>query len=127
MRPLLMLLLGLAFVGAIPVAAQTTTAELSGSVTDPSGAAISKVKVTATNTGTGLTHQAVTDDAGAYVATQLPPGAYNLSAEAAGFRKTVEKNVTLEVSRRAKLDFSLHLGQLIRTVAPPPPSHTAVV
>src|SRR3984893_12110667 len=98
MRSLLSSLLCLALATAIPVAAQTTTAELSGSVTDPSGPAISKVKVTATNTGTGLTHQAVTDDAGAYIITQLPPGAYNLSAEAAGFRKTIENNVTLEVS-----------------------------
>jgi len=112
MRSLLSSLLCLALAATIPVAAQTTTAELSGTVTDPSGAAIGKVKVTAANTGTGLTHEALTDDSGSYLITQLPPGAYNLSAEATGFRKTVENNLTLEVSQRAKVDFKMQLGQV---------------
>src|SRR6266403_1974346 len=116
MRSLLSSLLCLALAATIPVAAQTTTAELSGTVTDPSGAAIGKVKVTAANTGTGLTHEALTDDSGSYLITQLPPGAYNLSAEATGFRKTVENNLTLEVSQRAKVDFRLQLGQVSETV-----------
>jgi outer membrane receptor protein involved in Fe transport len=116
MRSLLSSMLCLALAATLPVAAQTTTAELSGTVTDPSGAAIGKVKVTAANTGTGLTHEALTDDSGAYLITQLPPGAYNLSAEATGFRKTVENNVTLEVSQRAKVDFKMQLGQVTETV-----------
>ena len=116
MRSLLSSMLCLALAATIPVAAQTTTAELSGTVTDPSGAAIGKVKVTAANTGTGLTHEVLTDDSGSYLITQLPPGAYNLSAEATGFRKTVENNVTLEVSQRAKVDFKMQLGQVTETV-----------
>jgi hypothetical protein len=79
---------------AIPAAGQVTTAELAGSVTDPSGAEIAGAKVTAVNTGTGLSHESVTDDGGNYVITLLPPGAYNLSVEATGFRKTVQNNVT---------------------------------
>jgi hypothetical protein len=116
MRSLLSSMLCLALAAALPVAAQTTTAELSGTVTDPSGAAIGKVKVTAANIGTGLTHEVLTDDSGNYLITQLPPGAYNLSAEATGFRKTVENNVTLEVSQRAKVDFKLQIGQVSETV-----------
>ena len=116
MRSLLSSMLCLALAATIPVAAQTTTAELSGTVTDPSGAAIGKVKVTAANTGTGLTHEVLTDDSGNYLITQLPPGVYNLSAEVTGFRKTVENNVTLEVSQRAKVDFKLQLGQVSETV-----------
>jgi len=123
MRSLLSGMLCIALWAAIPAAPQTTTAELSGSVTDPSGAAIGKVKVTATNTGTGLSHEAVTDDAGSYLITQLPPGSYNLSAAAPGFRKTVQNNVTLEVSQRAGVDFKMQLGQVNETVevqaAPP--------
>src|SRR5882724_2974256 len=116
MRSLLSTVLCLAFVGTIHLAAQTTTAELSGTVTDPSGAAIGKVKVTVVNAGTGLSHEVLTDDSGAYLITQLPPGAYNLSAEASGFRKTVQSNLTLEVSQRAKVDFTLQLGQVSETV-----------
>src|SRR5947209_10243859 len=116
MRSPLSRLLCLAFAGTIYLAAQTTTAELSGTVTDPTGAAVAKVKVTATNTGTGLVHDAVTDDSGGYLITQLPPGAYTLSAEATGFRKTVQSNLTLEVSQRAKVDLTLQLGQVSETV-----------
>ncbi|HXB72562.1 MAG TPA: TonB-dependent receptor [Candidatus Acidoferrales bacterium] len=123
MRSLLSGMFCIVLWAAIPAAPQTTTAELSGSVTDPSGAAIGKVKVTATNTGTGLSHEAVTDDAGSYLITQLPPGSYNLSAAAPGFRKTVQNNVTLEVSQRAGVDFKMQLGQVNETVevqaAPP--------
>src|SRR5262245_58435672 len=100
----------------LPLAAQVTTAELSGSVTDPSGGAIGKAKVTATNTGTGQSHEALTDDAGSYLLTLLPPCAYNLSVEAAGFRKTVENNVTLEVNQRARVDFKMQLGSVSETV-----------
>ena len=74
MRSLLSTVLCLALWAAIPAASQTTTAELTGSVIDPSGAAIGKVKIIATNTGTGLSHEVVTDDAGNYLITQLPPG-----------------------------------------------------
>ena len=101
---------------AIPAAGQVTTAELAGSVTDPSGAEIAGAKVTAVNTGTGLSHESVSDDAGNYLITLLPPGTYNLSVEAAGFRKTVQNNVTLEVSQRARVDFKMQLGQLSETV-----------
>ena len=116
MRSLLSCLLCLSLAAVIPGYAQVTTAELSGVVTDPTGAAAGKVKITATNTETGQSHDAVTDDAGAYLLTQLAPGVYNLSAEATGFRKTVENNVRLEVSQRARLDFKMQLGQVSETV-----------
>ena len=115
-RSLVVAILCLALAAALPVVAQVTTAELSGSVTDPSGAAIPNVKVTATNIATSLTRDVVTDAAGNYLLTLLPPGSYNLSAEASGFRKTVQNNVTLEVSQRAKLDFQLQLGQMTESV-----------
>ena len=99
-----------------PAIAQTTTAELAGSVTDPSGAAIAKAKVVAANTGTGLNYDAVSDDSGGYLITLLPPGTYTLSVEAPGFRRTVQNNLTLEVNQRAKIDFKLQLGAVSETV-----------
>jgi outer membrane receptor protein involved in Fe transport len=116
MRSLSSLALCFVWLAAWPAFAQTTTAELSGSVTDPSGAAISKAKVVAANAGTGLTYDALTDDSGNYLMTLLPPGAYNLSVEAQGFRRTVENNVTLEVNQRAKIDFKLQIGAVSETV-----------
>jgi carboxypeptidase family protein len=52
--------------------------------TDPTGAVISRAKVIATNADTGVSREASSDAAGAYVMTLLPPGNYNLSVEAQG-------------------------------------------
>lgn len=116
MRSSLSILLCSAVLTAFPLFAQITTAELSGTVSDPTGAGIAKVRVAASNTGTGLVHEVLTDTAGAYLLTQLPPGTYNLSAEAPGFRKSLQTNITLEVNQRARVDITLQLGQVTETV-----------
>ncbi len=100
----------------LPAFAQVSTAELSGDVTDPTGAAVAAAKVIAQNAETGATREAVTDTLGAYVMTLLPPGTYNLSVEAAGFRKTVQSGVVLQVNQRARVDCSLQVGQITETV-----------
>jgi len=108
--------LGLALSAWVPLPAQVTTAELSGIVTDPSGGAVARATVTAENTETGRTQQTVTDESGSYLITQLPPGPYTLSVEAVGFRKTVQNNLRLEVSQRARVDIKMQLGQVTETV-----------
>ncbi len=96
---------------------QVATAELSGQVMDASGAAVPNAKVSATNTETGVAAREVTTDAeGLYILTLLPPGNYNLAAEAAGFRRTVQSNITLQVNQRARVDFALQVGQVNETV-----------
>jgi len=100
----------------LPAFAQVSTAELSGDVTDPTGAAVAAAKVIAQNAETGATREAVTDTLGAYVMTLLPPGTYTLSVEAAGFRKTVQSGVVLQVNQRARVDCSLQVGQITETV-----------
>ena len=54
--------------------AQLATADLSGRVTDPSGAVLPGVTVTMTQTDTGLTRSTVTDETGTYLLTNLPTG-----------------------------------------------------
>ncbi|MDQ6704988.1 MAG: carboxypeptidase-like regulatory domain-containing protein, partial [Acidobacteriota bacterium] len=98
------------------LSAQTSTAELNGNVTDASGAVVANARVTATNAGTALSRDAVTNETGSYVITLLPPGNYNLSVEAPGFRKTVQNNVELQVNQRAEVNFALQLGQVSETV-----------
>jgi hypothetical protein len=92
--------------------AQVSTAELSGTVADPSGAVIPHAKVIATNVDTGASRATSSDTAGAYVMTLLPPGNYNLSVEAQGFRRLLRSGVTLEVNQRAQVDFVLQVGQV---------------
>src|SRR5262245_48206386 len=69
--------------------AQTVTASITGTVSDPSGSVAPNVKVIATNTGTNLTYPATSNEAGVYNLLFLPVGQYNVSAEAQGFKKTI--------------------------------------
>jgi len=62
-------------------AAQVTTADLIGTVRDSSGALVAGAQVTITNEATGVSRSALTDAAGNYLITQLPPGRYVLTAE----------------------------------------------
>src|SRR6266404_3143498 len=96
--------------------AQVSTAELSGTVADPTGAVVSGAKVIATNADTGVSREASSDAAGDYVMTLLPPGNYNLSVEAQGFRRLLRSGVTLEVNQRARVDFAMQVGQVNETV-----------
>ena len=113
-----------ALIGATLAHAQVSTGELVGSVTDASGAAVPKAKLIATNTATGAAvREATSSESGDYVMTLLPPGTYNISVEAAGFRKTVQNSVPLQVNQRARLDFAMQIGQVteILEVSAAPP------
>ena len=97
--------------------AQVATAELVGNVTDASGAAIPNAKIVITNTATNQTvRELSSDQAGAYIATFIPPGSYTVSVEAQGFRKLVQTGVTLETNQRARVDLTLQVGQVSETV-----------
>jgi hypothetical protein len=106
----------LCFIATLPVLAQTATAELSGNVTDSTGAVVANARITATNPSTGFSREVRTNQSGAYVFTILQPGVYNLAAEAPGFRKTVQNNIELQVNQRADVDIQMQLGQLTETV-----------
>lgn len=95
---------------AMLCAAQMNVAEISGTVTDPSGHAVHACVITATNSSTGLKYRAETNTAGVYLISQLPPGTYSLTATSAGFKQMVHDNVALNAGQRIALPFSLALG-----------------
>ena len=101
-----------------PLAAlgQQETATITGTVKDESGAIVPRATVIVTNIQTNIKVQTQTDDAGLYVIPSLRPGAYSVSAESPGFRKTVRTGVTLQVAQVAPLDLTLATGQLSETV-----------
>src|SRR5258708_30931593 len=70
--------------------AQVNTADLSGTVTDPSGGVVKGAKVTVTSLSTGASRTATTDDSGHYSFVQLPPGDYKLSVDAGAGLATLE-------------------------------------
>lgn len=99
-----------------PLGAQVNRATISGTVTDPSGAAIPGVAVTITDES-GLAYTAQTNTAGQYTVPSLPVGAYAAKFEIAGFKTLVRNNLTVQVSQTLRLDAELEVGQLTETVS----------
>jgi hypothetical protein len=94
-----------------PLLAQSTTAtgSIQGTLTDPSGAVVTGVKVIITNTDTGQVLHVTTSSAGTYNSGALVPGNYSVRAEAAGF-KTVEEGVVVKVGVVSGINLSLQVG-----------------
>jgi hypothetical protein len=96
--------------------AQSNAADLRGFVRDPSGAVVTGATVTARNAATNLTRDTTTNDEGFYQITNLPPGNYDVTAEAANFKRASIPALTLTVGQRADLDIALEVGQIGETV-----------
>ena len=99
----------LTFVPAL-LAQSAGTSALTGTVTDPSGAVIPNVTVTATNTGNNAARTAVTGADGTYRFTLLPPGTYRVRFVANGFKAGEVSAVTLNVTETPVLDQKLEVG-----------------
>ncbi|PYT24892.1 MAG: TonB-dependent receptor [Acidobacteria bacterium] len=99
-----------------PLSAQTTTGSIVGTVTDPSGAVIAGATVTVTNMDTGIAVKTPSDSTGNYVATPLPVGRYSVTVEAAGFKKSVRSDITVNVQDRVRVDAALEVGAVTDTV-----------
>ena len=97
------------------LSAQIITGEITGTVTDPSGAAVPGATVTATCTATNASRTATTGNSGSYVLSNLPPCLYNLSVSAQGF-KTSLSGADVAVGITIKKDFALQVGEKAETV-----------
>ncbi|MBO0857153.1 MAG: TonB-dependent receptor [Chloracidobacterium sp.] len=105
-----LLALGLNFMPVSSASAQTYTATVTGTVSDPQGASVAGVKVTATNQGTKLEYTAQTSESGVYTIPFLPVGAYKLTVESNGFKKLVSNEIKLDVNQTARIDLQLQVG-----------------
>lgn len=88
---------------------QAETGQITGTITDPTGAVVPNVTVTARNTATGATRTTTTTGAGVYVVPSLPPGDYEMTVSAQGF-STRKQTVTVGVGARVGADFRLEVG-----------------
>ena len=95
---------------------QSNAADLQGFVRDPSGAVVQNATVTARNPATNTSRTTTSNDEGFYQIVNLPPGDYEVTAEAANFKRTVLPAVTLTVGQRADLDIPLEIGQIGESV-----------
>lgn len=97
--------------------AQQGTADLRGRVLDPQGAVLPGVVVTVRNQDTGTFRDTVSGGDGAFIASGLVPGTYQVTAELQGFKKFERQGVRLEVGRTASIDVTLEVGGLEETVS----------
>lgn len=92
------------------VSAQVDTAVIVGRAIDGSGGVLPGVMVAATQDSTGVTATTVTNERGEFVFPGLKVGRYTVSAELAGFRRSVQRDVALNVQDRAQVNFTLEVG-----------------
>lgn len=100
---------------ASSVFAQTETARLQGTVTDPQGASVAGATVTVTDLTTNRVVTVQSDEDGAYTVPALPPSRYRIEVGGANF-KTTRQEVTLEVQQVAVIDFRLEIGSVSEVV-----------
>jgi outer membrane receptor protein involved in Fe transport len=106
----------LALVFTIPATAQSlVSGDVTGIISDPSGAVVPNATVTLKNTGTGQTQTATTNSSGVYRFSLLPPGQYTVTANAAGFQNA-ERAVTVNVGQASTLNLQLPVGTSSTTV-----------
>ena len=92
------------------------TGEISGTVTDPTGAAVSGAKIIVTNSATSTTRTTTSNDSGNFDIPALMPGNYDIRTELSGFKRSERKGVALQVGEVSRLDFVLQLGSVSETV-----------
>src|ERR1041385_6638259 len=91
--------------------AQTDTATITGIVHDSSGASVPGARIVARNVLTNLERVTIASGDGAYTIPLLNVGTYQISAEKEGFKSEVHSNVVLQVDQKARVDFTLQVGE----------------
>ncbi|MGA3020253.1 MAG: TonB-dependent receptor, partial [Bryobacteraceae bacterium] len=109
------LFLGCFLIGTV-LFAQFQTAEVLGTVRDPSGAAVPKATVTLTNQDTGIKVQTSTDDNGNYDFFNVQVGRYAVAVEHAGFSRFNTTDVQVTVNARQRVDISMQVGAVTESV-----------
>jgi len=97
-------------------AQQVNVAQVSGQVTDRSGAAVAGVAVTLLETQRNIAHTATTDEQGLYVLPGLPVGPYQLEVKKEGFKSYSQTGIVLQVNDHVTLNAVLSVGAVSETV-----------
>jgi hypothetical protein len=96
--------------------AQFETADVLGTVHDPSGSVVAKVAITLTNLDTSIVAKTTTDENGNYAFRNVKIGRYSVTAEATGFSKAVASDIAVDVDARQRVDLTLQVGAISNTV-----------
>jgi hypothetical protein len=113
----LMVLLPVLIVGSLTAPrAFAQAAQISGLITDSSGARIPNAKITVVNRDTGISRSVDANSDGFYSVPLLQPGNYMITAKSTGFATQVQTGITLEVGAQQVLNLTLQVGQMTQTV-----------
>ena len=93
-----------------------TTARMDGTVTDPQGAVVIGAEVTVTNTNTGASFKATTDEHGVWALPSMQEAPYRVSVTMKGFRTTVIDRVVMDAGIPVTVNAKLEIGSMTETV-----------
>jgi hypothetical protein len=96
--------------------AQSDRGTITGKVTDPGGAVIPGVQVTATHLGTNIQYKATTTESGEFVMPSLPVGDYKVVIESQGFKSAIHAKAGLAGGSTARLDTRLEMGTVQQSI-----------
>lgn len=96
--------------------AQTVAGQISGLISDPSGAAVAGASVAVTDVDRNVTIRSSSNDSGFYLLSPLPPGRYNLRAEKTGFSAYVANGIPIATQQKAGINITLQVGAVTESV-----------
>src|SRR5499427_4918962 len=100
---------------SLNISAQVS-ASIGGTVSDPSGALMPGVEVTATNVNTGIAATQINNEAGAYQIPSVQPGTYRLKASLPGFQAANRENIQLSQGQQVRFNFTMQVGSVATAV-----------
>ena len=99
-----------------PCRAQSTAAQVTGRVSDQTGAVVPEAAVTVVNVNTGIKSETKSNEAGDYTVPLLQPAIYRITVQKEGFKPRTQTGIELQVNQSARVDFALELGTLAEAV-----------
>jgi hypothetical protein len=96
--------------------AQGALGTITGTVTDPSGAIVANAAIEVKNTANGQVYDTVSTATGNYTVTQLPVGAYDLTATITGFKTYKRSGLDLAAAQIMRIDIPLQVGSQTESV-----------
>ena len=114
-RALLVCSAMLAVTWAVPSFGQTF-GEITGRISDPTGAAIPTAQISLTSTATNAVRTTLSTDSGDYTFPSVPPGTYSVKVEKTAFKSATSTDVEVQIQQTVRLDFTLQVGQVSESV-----------
>ena len=91
-------------------------AQITGQISDPTGAGVPGATATARHVATGVAKSSTASESGYFTIMFLNPGTYEVTVQSAGFRTVTRTEVALEIGQIARLDFPLEIGEVQQSI-----------